>query len=261
MSADPPARCVDHGDADAGADDDGMAADRVGRAQRPDHAARDLVQRAMVRRRGGDHGELIATQARNKIVAAHDMRKPQCHIADELVTDRMAERIVDVLEVIEVDVKHRHRCAAASDVGDHRLQPLAEEIPVRQAAQRVVQREIAQPVLARNDGCRCGAHVTHHEPGEQRKARKRNGDEGHNGSQDRGARLLRQPGDLRDRLIAAVGECVGVVAGQVGAVVDHPKVGELEAIANAGEHALIDGSDRQHERRRASRRCRRAASQ
>ena len=31
---------VDHGDADAGADDDGMAADRVGRAQRCDHAAR-----------------------------------------------------------------------------------------------------------------------------------------------------------------------------------------------------------------------------
>jgi len=82
----------------------------------------------MVRRRGGDHGELVASKARNEIVAAHDMRKPERHIADEFVTDRMAERVVDVLEVIEVDVEHRHRRAAAPDLGDHRLQPLAEEI-------------------------------------------------------------------------------------------------------------------------------------
>ncbi len=203
----------------------------------------------MVGRRGGDHGELVAAEPRNEIVAAHDMRKPQGDIADELVADRMAERVVDVLEMIEVDVEHRHRRAAALDVGDHRLQPLAEEIPVRQAAQRVVQREIAQPVLARGDGGRGGAHVTQHEAGEQRKARERNADEGNNGTQDLGARLLRQPGNSRDRLIAAVGERVGVVAGRIGAAVDHPKVGELEAVADIGEHALVDGSDRQDERR------------
>ena len=220
----------------------------------------DLVQRGMVGRRGGDHGELVAAEPRHEIVAAHDVRQPQRDVADELVADRMAERVVDVLEMVEVDVEHRRRRAAALDLGDHRLQPLAEEIPVRQAAQRVVQREIAQPVLARGDGGRGVAHVTQHEAGEQRKARERDADEGDDGVQDLGARLLRQPGKSRDRLIAAVGERVDVVAGRFGAVVDHPQVGELQAVADAGEHALVDGSDRQDERRRRRRRRRRAAS-
>ena len=166
-------------------------------------------------------------------------------IADELVADRMAERVVDVLEMVEVDVEHRRRRAAAPDLGDHRLQPLAEEVPVRQAAQRVVQREIAQPVLAGGDGGRGGAHVAQHEAGEQRKARERDADEGDDGVQDLGARLLRQPGKPRDRLVAAVGERVDVVAGRFGAAVDHPQVGELEAVADVGEHVLVDGADRQ----------------
>ena len=199
----------------------------------------------MVGGRGGDDRELVAAEPRHQIVAAHDMRQPQRDVADEFVADRMAERVVDVLEMVEVDVEHRHRRAAALDVGDHRLQPLAEEIPVRQAAQRVVQREIAQPVLAGGDGRRGGAHVAQHQAGEQRKARQRNADEGNNGIQDLGARPLRQPGKSRDRLVAAVGERVDVVAGRLGAAVDHPQVGELQAVADIGEHALVDGSDRQ----------------
>ena len=36
-----------------------------------------------------------------------DAVEPQRDVADQLVADRVAERVVDVLEMVEVDVEHR----------------------------------------------------------------------------------------------------------------------------------------------------------
>ena len=98
------------------------------------------------------------------------VRQPQRDVADQLVADRMAERVVDVLEMVEIDVEHGRRRAAALDLADHRFEPLAEKVTVRQAAQRIVQREIAQPVFAGGDGRGGVAHVAQHQAGEQREA-------------------------------------------------------------------------------------------
>ncbi len=70
-------------------------------------------------------------------------------------------------------------------------------------------------------------------------------------SQDRGARLLRQPGKARDPAVVAVDELVGVVARGLGFAADHPQVGELQAFADAGQHGLVDGANGQQERRRS----------
>ena len=67
----------------------------------------------MIGGRGGNHGEFVAAEPRDEIVAAQRVRQPQRDVADQLVADRMAERIVDVLEMVEVDVEHRGRRAAA----------------------------------------------------------------------------------------------------------------------------------------------------
>ena len=64
----------------------------------------------------GDDGELVAADAGDEIVAADGVGEPLRHRADQLVADRMAERIVDVLEVVEVDVEHGRRRAALADV-------------------------------------------------------------------------------------------------------------------------------------------------
>ena len=98
---------VDHGDADRGADDDVVAADGVGRADRGDDAPGDGLQRIGIRRAGGDDGEFVAAEPRHQIVAAHDAAQPLRDVEDQLVADVMAERVVDVLEVVEVDVEHR----------------------------------------------------------------------------------------------------------------------------------------------------------
>ncbi len=63
----------------------------------------------VVASRGGDDGEFVAAEPRDQIVAAQRAAQPLRDVADQLVADRMAERVVDVLEVIEVDVEHRRR--------------------------------------------------------------------------------------------------------------------------------------------------------
>ena len=62
---------VDHGDADAGADHDGLVADRVGRADRRDQAVGDGQQRRMVGAARGDDGEFVAADAGDEVVVAH----------------------------------------------------------------------------------------------------------------------------------------------------------------------------------------------
>ena len=72
----------------------------------------DALQHRVVGRDGGHHGELVAAEPRHDVLGPHGVGQPQRHVADQLVADRMAERVVDVLEVVEVDVEHRGGRAA-----------------------------------------------------------------------------------------------------------------------------------------------------
>ena len=68
--------------------------------------------------------------------------------AEQLVADRMAERVVDALEVVEVEIEHRQRLAACDST---RASPsamlLAEQHAVRQVGQRVVARHVGDALL------------------------------------------------------------------------------------------------------------------
>ncbi len=68
---------------------------------------------------------------------------------DELVAGRVAERVVDHLEVVEVDQQQRHSAAAALVAGHRVLDPVAEQRPVGQAGQRVLERLAGQLALER----------------------------------------------------------------------------------------------------------------
>ena len=105
---------VNDRDADAGADHDGLIVDAVGRADRCDHPRRNGLQRHVVEAAGGDDREFIATEPRHQVVAAQRAGDALRDIADQFVADRVAERVVDVLEVVEVDVEHRRGRAAVA---------------------------------------------------------------------------------------------------------------------------------------------------
>ena len=154
---------VDDRDADRGADHDGLVADGVGRAERGDDAVGDRLQGGVVGAGRGDDGELVAADAGDQVVAAQGAGEALGHVADELVADRVAERVVDVLEMIEIDVEDGRRRAALAHLLDRRFEPLAEIDAVGQAAERIVHGEVAQPRLAGRDGGRGAAHVAQYE--------------------------------------------------------------------------------------------------
>ncbi len=59
----------------------------------------------------------------------------------------MAKAVVDVLEAIEIDENHGHRGVLLACPVDSVLQPVAQQIAVRQARERVVVRLIFELLL------------------------------------------------------------------------------------------------------------------
>ena len=130
-----------HGDADAGADDHLLAVDLVGLAQRIDDAQRQRGGVDRLRDRCLHDGEFVAAHARDRVGLADASPQPRGDHLEELVAGGMAQRIVDVLEEIEVEQMHGHD-VVAFDARQRQLQPLVEQHAVGQAGQRVVQRHV-----------------------------------------------------------------------------------------------------------------------
>ena len=57
----------------------------------------------------GDHHELVAAEAPERVGLAHDRRQPRCDRAQQLVAGAVAERVVDRLEVVEIDEQRGDR--------------------------------------------------------------------------------------------------------------------------------------------------------
>ncbi len=73
--------------------------------------------------------------------------EPAGHFLQQGVTDRMAERVVDFLEMIEIEAKHRELVAALGKA-QGLLELLPEQRPVRQIGQRVVARHMRNLLLS-----------------------------------------------------------------------------------------------------------------
>jgi hypothetical protein len=58
--------------------------------------------------------------------------------AQQFVADAVAERVVDALEVVEVDEQRRHGRLVAARAREHLLDAIEDQRPVRQSSQRVV---------------------------------------------------------------------------------------------------------------------------
>ncbi len=90
------------------------------------------------------HGELVAAEARRCVRRAHRPLDTTTDLGEHVVADRVAERVVDRLEVVEIDEQHRSRTVAACH---HRFDPLGEEGTVRQSGEYVVEGLVAQLLL------------------------------------------------------------------------------------------------------------------
>jgi hypothetical protein len=137
----PPA--VAHGDADRGPNlqllpvDDDRSTD--GGEQRLGHRLRDLRVRAVEQ-----DAELVAAEARRRVLRADHLLDPPGQGDQQLIADRVAETVVDPLEVVDADEEHRHaRSVTARELEGH-LDPFDELAAVGQRREGVVVRLVTQ---------------------------------------------------------------------------------------------------------------------
>ena len=135
--------------ADADADDELMTGNLVGRGNLLDHLA-------------GEHGgggrlaiaaelhdrEFVAAQSRDRVVFGDALAETPGDLLQQRVADRMAQQIVDVLEVVEVEAEHRN-LIAAPDEPQGLFELFAEQRPVRQIGQRIMTRHMRDLLLGR----------------------------------------------------------------------------------------------------------------
>ena len=96
---------------------------------------------------GQDEGELVAADPEGPVRAAHVRRDRRGGLAQDLVARRMAARVVDPLEVVEVDDRERHRPAGPGRDRPLPLDLLLERAVVAEPGQRVAQGLGASPVV------------------------------------------------------------------------------------------------------------------
>ncbi|MEH2621608.1 hypothetical protein V1285_006554 [Bradyrhizobium sp. AZCC 1620] len=90
---------------------------------------------------GLNDGELIAAEPGRNIGFLEATAQPLGDALEQLVANRMAERVVDAFELVDVDVEHRQLLARPYRP-ERAFQPLAELDPVRQVGQAVVVRQM-----------------------------------------------------------------------------------------------------------------------
>ncbi len=85
------------------------------------------------------HDELVAAETRDRVGLADGGLDPSGGFDEELVAHRVAERVVDGLEPVQVDEQHAEHAAVTSDAGERLLEPVGEHHAVRQTGERIVQ--------------------------------------------------------------------------------------------------------------------------
>src|SRR5258708_25586330 len=90
---------------------------------------------------GLNDGKLVAAEPGDEIVLSDTVFDPLGHSLQQFVADMMSERIVDALELVDVDIKQGELLVPAGSL-ERALDLLAEQHPVRQVGQRVVMRQM-----------------------------------------------------------------------------------------------------------------------
>jgi hypothetical protein len=90
--------------------------------------------------------EFVAAEPRHRVVLGDAFAEAPCDLLQQHVADRMAKRVVDVLEVIEIETQDR-KLIAASGKPQGLFELLAEQRPVRQVGQRVMARHVGNLFL------------------------------------------------------------------------------------------------------------------
>ncbi len=111
--------------------------------------------------RGLNDSEFVTAEARDKIRLADTAAQPDRHGLQQFIADRMAQRIVDTLEFVDVDIEHRE-LTTLSNAPELLFEPLAEQGAVGKIGQRIVVRKMNDLLLGSSALCDVfmGCHPT-----------------------------------------------------------------------------------------------------
>ena len=90
--------------------------------------------------------KLVATQPCDKIGVSDTAPDAGSHGLQQLIADMMSERVVDTLELVDVDIEQSELPAPAGFL-QFALDLVAEQHPVRQIGQRIVMREVSDLLI------------------------------------------------------------------------------------------------------------------
>ena len=93
--------------------------------------------------------ELVAAQPRGGVLLAQAVGEALRDGGQQQVADRVAERVVDVLEAVEIEEQHGELAASAMRAGDRLPDAIREQRPVGQAGQRVVMRHVHDALVGK----------------------------------------------------------------------------------------------------------------
>src|SRR5205085_1048776 len=128
--------------ADADPDDELVITDIIGRGDALDDVARKCghCRRIAVVAKLYDR-EFVAAEPGDGVVLADAFAEPAGDLLQQGVTDRMAQRVVDILEVIEIETKYRELITALGEA-ERLFELFAEQRAVGQIGQRVMTRHM-----------------------------------------------------------------------------------------------------------------------
>ena len=105
-----------------------------------------------------DDGKLVAAEPGDRVEFTNARPKALGHLDKQDIPDGMAERVVDILEMIEIEIQYREAGEAPARPCDRLLESLDEDTPVREACQAIVARHprdlLFRPFLIGNVTCK-----------------------------------------------------------------------------------------------------------
>jgi hypothetical protein len=148
--------------------------------------------------------ELVPAQTRHHVIGSKGGGQPRTDLLQEQIAEVMAERVVDLLEVVEVD-QHDRDERGIRVLGDGLAELLLEQDPVRQVGQRIMQRLVLVLALAGRELLRCDLKRlrSHEHLPRERERRDEHGDRPHAKLQERNRdddREEREPHVAHDEL-------------------------------------------------------------
>ena len=93
------------------------------------------------------HHKLVAAQPGHGVARAQLLRKALCHLHQQRIAHGVAARVVDLLEIVEINVEHRPHLGGVEGTVQGMLHAVKQHAPVGQAGEAVEVRQLVRACL------------------------------------------------------------------------------------------------------------------